>query len=42
MLDEYPADDAHFAEYARLAKTEQGFQAYLDRFVFAPAMQAAE
>ncbi len=41
LLDEYEADAAHLAEYARLAKTEEGFQAYLDRFVFAPATRAA-
>ncbi len=41
LLDEYPADPAHFAEYARLAKTEEGFQAYLDRFVIAPATREA-
>ena len=38
LLDEYPADDAHFAEYARSAKTEEGFAAYLQRYVLtAPA-----
>ena len=42
LLDEYPADAAHLAEYARLARTEEGFQAYLERFVFAATAQAAE
>ena len=42
LLDEYPADPAHVTEYARMAKTEDGFRAYLDRFVFAPAARAAE
>jgi glutaconate CoA-transferase subunit A len=42
LLDEYPADDSHLAEYARLAKTEEGFQAYLERYVFAPRAEAAE
>jgi len=41
LLDEYPADAAHFAEYARLARTDEGFAAYLDRYVFAPSAQAA-
>lgn len=34
LLDEHPMDAAHYAEYARLAKTEQGFREYLDRHVF--------
>ncbi len=48
MLDEYAADPAHIAEYARMAKTEDGFNAWLDRYVFATqtapqaAAQAAE
>jgi glutaconate CoA-transferase, subunit A len=37
LLDEYAADAAHLAEYARLARSEDGFRAYLDRYVFAPA-----
>ncbi len=40
LLNEYPADDAHLAEYARLARTGEGFQAYLERFVLAPTAQA--
>ena len=42
LLDEYPADPAHYAEYARLAKTEDGFRAYLDRYVLAAPARAAE
>lgn len=34
MLDEYPSDPAHIAEYARMAKTADGFQAWLDRYVY--------
>jgi glutaconate CoA-transferase subunit A len=35
LLGERPVDAAHYAEYARLAKTETGFREYLDRFVLA-------
>lgn len=35
LLDEYRLDEAHFAEYARMARTEAGFQAYLERYVLA-------
>ena len=42
MLDAYPADPAHLADYARLARTEDGFRTYLDRFVLARTAQAAE
>ncbi len=42
LLDEYPFDAAHVAEYARLAKTEASFREYLDRFVFTPRAAAAE
>ena len=42
LLDEYSADPAHYAEYARLAKTEDGFRAYLDRYVLAAPARAAE
>ena len=34
LLDEHAADGAHYAEYARMAKTEAGFREYLDRYVF--------
>jgi len=43
LLDEYPADAAHVAEYARMARGDEGFQAYLERYVLvAPARAAAE
>lgn len=35
LPDEYGADAAHLAEYAKLAATEEGFADYLDRHVFA-------
>ena len=42
LLDLYPFDAAHVAEYAGMAKTEAGFREYLDRHVFAPRAEAAE
>ncbi len=33
LLDEYDSDPAHIAAYARAARTESGFQAYLDEHV---------
>ncbi|MDE2583328.1 MAG: CoA synthetase [Rhodospirillales bacterium] len=42
LLDAYSADPAHYAEYARLAKTEDGFRTYLDRYVRRAAAEAAE
>jgi glutaconate CoA-transferase subunit A len=33
LPDQYPADDAHLAEYAKLAATPEGFARYLDRYV---------
>ncbi len=43
LLDEYKADPTHLAEYVRLAKTDEGFQAYLDRYVrSSPDRVAAE
>jgi len=36
VADLYGIDDAHLALYARLAKTREGFQRYLDDFVFTP------
>jgi len=41
LLDEYGADAAHVAEYARLARTEAGFREYLDRFVLGARTQEA-
>jgi len=35
LLDEYPPDAEHLAEYGRLARTDDGFRTYLDRFVLA-------
>jgi len=39
LAGRYPADTAHLADYARLAKTADGFQQYLDKHVLerAPA-----
>lgn len=42
VLDRYGMDEAHLAEYAKLARTTEGFSAYLDRFVRKPAARAAE
>jgi glutaconate CoA-transferase subunit A len=39
LLDEYPMDSAHIAEYARMARTEAGFQEWLALHVY--AQQAA-
>lgn len=33
LLDEYPADAGHFAEYAKLARSDEGFSDYVKRFV---------
>ena len=41
LLDEYPADTAHLAAYARLAKTAEGFADYLRQFVFEDRIPAA-
>jgi len=35
LLDEYPSDAAHLAEYAKLARSDAGFSEYLARYVFA-------
>ena len=42
LLDEYGFDATYVAEYARMAKTEAGFAAWLEREVFAPRAAAAE
>ena len=43
LLDEYPSDPAHIAEYAKLARTEEGFGDWLARYVFrSPIARAAE
>jgi len=33
LFDEYPADSAHLMEYAKLARSEEGFRTYLARYV---------
>ncbi|HWM81157.1 MAG TPA: CoA-transferase [Pseudolabrys sp.] len=33
LPDHYPADIAHLADYARMAKTAEGFAAYLEQYV---------
>jgi glutaconate CoA-transferase subunit A len=33
VIDVYPIDDAHLAQYAVAAKTQEGFERYLDEFV---------
>src|SRR5436305_10603939 len=35
LLDHYPADGAHLAEYAKLAATGEGFARYLEQHVYA-------
>lgn len=42
LLDEYPMDTAHIAEYARMAKTEAGFAEWLALHVFGQRAAAAE
>jgi len=34
LLDHYPADGAHLAEYARMAATAEGFARYLEQHVY--------
>jgi glutaconate CoA-transferase, subunit A len=41
LLDEYGFDQAYVSDYARAAKTDEGFRAWLDREVFAAAAKAA-
>ncbi|GGG40598.1 CoA synthetase [Caldovatus sediminis] len=41
LLDAYAPDGAHVAEYARLARTEEGFREYCARYVLAGAPAAA-
>lgn len=41
LLDEFEADAAHLADYARLARTEAGFRDYLARHVLEAAPAAA-
>lgn len=42
LLGEYGADSLHMAEYGRVARTEDGFHAYLQRYVMTNHAQAAE
>jgi glutaconate CoA-transferase subunit A len=42
VLDRYGTDEAHLAAYAKLARTAEGMQVYLERHVFTPAARAAE
>jgi glutaconate CoA-transferase subunit A len=42
LTGEYPDDAAHLAEYAALARTEEGFRAYLARYVHKSPAEAAE
>ncbi len=42
LTDEYPDDAAHLAEYAALARTEEGFRTYLARYVYNRPAEAAE
>jgi len=42
VLDRYGVDEPHLADYAKLARTPEGFLAYLDRFVRAAPARAAE
>jgi glutaconate CoA-transferase subunit A len=41
LLDEYPADRPHIADYARIARSEAGFAEYLARHVLHTATQDA-
>jgi glutaconate CoA-transferase subunit A len=36
MADAYRADDVHLSQYAKTAKTREGFQRYLDEWVLTP------
>ena len=42
LLDEYAADPAYVAEYARAARTAEGFRAWLEREVLNRPALAAE
>ncbi len=41
LLDQYPSDPEAIAEYARMAKTEDGFRAWLDQHVFGRSLARA-
>ncbi len=40
MADEYPIDDAHLMHYARAARTQGGFERYLEEFVLRAGIPA--
>jgi glutaconate CoA-transferase subunit A len=42
LLDLYGADAAHIDAYAKAARTDEGFRAYLAAHVLAPMPKAAE
>ncbi|MCA3279441.1 MAG: CoA synthetase, partial [Roseomonas sp.] len=42
LLDEYGFDGAYVSEYARMARSEEGFAAWCAREVFQQKAQAAE
>jgi len=42
LTGEYPDDSVHLAEYAAFARTEEGFRAYLARYVHKRPAEAAE
>ena len=42
LIGEYRLDSGHFAAYAKAARTQAGFDAYLAEHVFSSAAQAAE
>lgn len=42
LLDEYRMDASHIGDYARMARTEAGFQAYLAEYVLPKVAAAAE
>lgn len=42
LLDLYPADSAHIDTYAKAARTDEGFRAYLVEHVLGPLPKAAE
>jgi glutaconate CoA-transferase subunit A len=42
LIGEYATDSAHIAEYARSARTDEGFRRYLARHVLAPQAAAAQ
>lgn len=42
LPDFYEFDSAHILDYARMARTDEGFRSYLDRYVFDAPARAAE